>query len=201
MAEILFSNNASTTLFTTIDAQATEITVSPGTGALFPTISPTKDEHFRVTLISTGGTFEIVKVVARVEDRFTIQRAQEGTQAKNFEQGSVVELRLTAGGLNWVAGRVGNIEDKLGFDSTGSSFNPTDDFVLAVINHPKFKHAAKHAKGGTDAVSTLSIGAANGDGSGNAINANQWGGSAIFRSSAAPNAGAGKVNDVWFQWI
>lgn len=201
MAEILFSNNASTRLFTTIDAYATEITVSPGTGALFPEISPTQDQHFRVTLISSGGNFEIVKVIARVEDRFTIQRAQEGTTAKNFESGSIVELRLTAGGINWIGGRVANIEDKLGFSSNGEFLTPSDSFVLAVINHPKFKHASKHASNGSDPVTPISIGAANGDGYGNSINANQWGGSAIFRSSSAPNAGTGKVNDVWFQWI
>lgn len=201
MAEILFSNNASTTLFSTIDDQATEITVAPGTGALFPTISPAKDEHFRVTLISTTGDFEIVKVTARVDDRFTIERAQEGTTAKNFEQNSVVELRLTAGGINWLADRVGLIENSIGFDEAGHTISPSDSFVLAVINHPKFKHASKHAKNGTDSITPVSIGGANGDSSGNAVNSNQWGGSAIFRSSSAPNTGVGKINDIWFQWL
>lgn len=200
MAEILFSNNASTRLFTTIDAYATEITVSPGTGALFPEISPTLDQHFRVTLISASGNFEIVKVTARVEDRFTIERALEGTTAKNFESGSIVELRLTAGGLNWIGGRVGNIESKLGIDEDGSSFTPSDAFVLAVINHPKFKHAAKHATNGGDAIAPTSIGAADGDASGNSLNSNNWGGGACWRSTAAPNAGTGKTNDVWFQY-
>lgn len=201
MAEILFTNNASSTLFTTIDDLATEITVAPGTGELFPTIHPAKDEHFRITLISTTGDFEILKVTARVEDRFTVARGQEGTTAKNFEQGSVVELRLTAGGLNWISGRIANVENAIGFDESGTTIVPSDAFVLAVINHPKFKHATQHAKEGTDPITPVSIGGATGDATGNAVNANQWGGSAIFRSSAAPNSGAGKINDIWFQWL
>lgn len=201
MAEILFSNNASTTLFSTIDNQATEITVAPGTGALFPTISPANNEHFRVTLISTTGDFEIVKVTARVDDRFTIERAQEGTTAKSFEQNSVVELRLTAGGINWISNRIAYVENAIGFDESGSTMTPSDSFVLSIINHPKFKHASKHAKNGTDAITPVSIGGANGDSSGNAVNSNQWGGSAIFRSSSAPSTGVGKINDIWFQWL
>lgn len=201
MAEILFTNNASSTLFTTIDDLATEITVAPGTGELFPTIHPAKDEHFRITLISTTGDFEILKVTARVEDRFTVARGQEGTTAKNFEQGSVVELRLTAGGLNWISGRIANVENAIGFDESGTTIVPSDSFVLAVVNHSKFKHASKHAKDGSDPITPVSIGGATGDATGNAVNANQWGGSAIFRSSAAPNSGAGKINDIWFQWL
>lgn len=111
MAEILFTNNASTTLFTTIDEQATELTVAPGTGALFPTVIPSKDEHFRVTIISTTGDFEIVKVTARVNDRFTIERAQEGTIARSFEQNSIVELRLTAGSISWIAENLARLDN------------------------------------------------------------------------------------------
>ena len=201
MAKVLFSNNASTTLLATIDADATEITVAPGTGELFPTISPVKDEFFICTLINTQGGFEIVRVTARVGDRFTVLRGMEGTTALPFEQGSIVELRLTADGLNWVAGRVGNIEDKLGFSEDGSEFSPTDSFVLQVVNHSRFKHATKHSSTGSDPITPVSIGAANGDVYGNAFNSNQWGGSAIFRSTAAPTAAAGKVNDIWFQYF
>ena len=201
MATILFSNNASTTLLATIDAAATEFTVAPGTGELFPVINPIKDECFICTLIDSQGGFEIVRCVARVGDRFTCLRGMEGTEARAFEQGSVVELRLTAEGINWVAGRVGNIENRLGFSEDGNSFSPTDSFVLQVVNHPKFKHGSTHTSAGNDSITPVSIGAANGDVSGNALNSNQWGGSAIFRSTAAPSAAAGKVNDVWFQYF
>lgn len=111
MAEILFTNNASTKLFSTIDKNATELTVSPGTGALFPVISPSKDEHFRVTIVSSTGDFEIVKVTARVDDRFTIERAQEGTIARSFEQNSIVELRLTAGSIEWIAQNLAELDN------------------------------------------------------------------------------------------
>lgn len=201
MATILFSNNASTTLLTTIDASATEFTVAPGTGELFPTINPVNDEYFICTLINSQGGFEIVRCTARVGDRFTCLRGMEGTSAMTFEQGSVVELRLTADGINWVANRLGNIEDTLGFSADGATFSPSDAFVLQVINHPKFKHGSTHTSAGNDSVDPVAIGAAKGDLYGNAINSNQWGGSAIFRSTAAPSVAAGKTNDIWFQYF
>lgn len=201
MATIRFTNNASTNLLSTIDAAATEFTVTPGTGSLFPTINPVNDEYFICTIIDPTGAFEIVKCTARVEDRFTCIRGTEGTSAKPFEQGSVVELRLTAEGINWIADRVGNIENIIGLESDGTSFNLTDNFVLKIVQHDKFKHKTTHSTSGTDAVTPVSIGAARGDASGNAINANKWGGSAIFRSTAAPSSSAGAVNDVWFQYF
>ena len=201
MATIRFTNNASTKLLATINATATEFTVTPGTGSLFPTINPVNDEYFICTLIDPTGAFEIIRCTARVGDRFTCIRGTEGTSAKSFEQGSVVELRLTAEGINWIANRVGNIENIIGLESDGTSFNPTDNFVLKIVQHNKFKHKATHGTSGNDAVTPVSIGAANGDASGNAINANKWGGSAIFRSTAAPSSTAGAVNDIWFQYF
>lgn len=201
MAKILFSNNATTTLLGPLDNEATNFTVASGTGVLFPEINRLKDEHFYCTLISRSGNFEIVKVIARVEDRFTIVRGVENTEPRNFAGGDIVELRLTAGGLNWLADRMARMEQQFGFGEDGDSFSPSDTFVLSIVNHPKFAHAKYHATTGRDEVTTLSIGAADGDTSGNALNANNWGGGAVFRSSAAPTPAAGKVNDIWFQWI
>lgn len=199
MAKILFTNNATTTLLGGVDLEATTFTVSPGTGVLFPDINVGKDEYFYCTLISKSGNFEIVKVTSKVDDRFTCVRGVENTEPRNFAQGDIVELRLTAGGLNWIADRLASIETEFGFTEDG--FNPSDQFVISIVNHPKFKHAPSHGTTGTDIVTPVSIGGANGDAEGNAINANQWNGSAQFRSSSAPTSSAGKVNDIWFQWI
>jgi len=103
---ILFTNNASTTLASGITNVATSLTVSTGTGALFP--SPTSVDYFLCTLENASGTTrEIVKVTARSTDTFTIVRAQEGTTAEAFSAADKVELRLTAGVMQPAANAVG----------------------------------------------------------------------------------------------
>ena len=201
MAVIRFSNNASTTLLSGINASATEFTVASGTGELFPSINPVKDESFICTIIDSTGKFEIVRVTARVGDRMTCVRGMENTSATSFAAGSIVELRLTADGLNWLSGRVGNIESTFGFSEDGTVFNPSSSLVSKIVAHTNFKHASKHATSGSDPITPVSIGAAKGDASGNAINSNKWGGSALFRSTSAPGASAGAVNDIWFQYF
>jgi len=98
MAQPLFTNNAATTLASSITNVATTLTVASGTGALFP--SPTGSNYSYVTLINAAGTvLEIVKLTARSTDTLTITRAQEGTTASAFSTGDKVELRVTAAGM------------------------------------------------------------------------------------------------------
>ena len=99
---VLFSNNAATNLAASITSGATSLTVTTGTGSLFP--NPTNTDYFLVTLIGISGTpIEIVKVTARSTDPFTIVRAQEGTTASAFNGGDKVELRVTAGQMSGAA--------------------------------------------------------------------------------------------------
>ena len=91
----LFTNNAATTLASSILVGATSLTVSSGTGALFPTLAG--GAYFYCTLSNTANTtIEIVKVTARSTDTFTIVRAQDNTTASAFSAADKVELRLTA---------------------------------------------------------------------------------------------------------
>ena len=91
----LFTNNAATTLASSILVGATSLTVASGQGALFPTLAG--GAYFYCTLSNTAGTtIEIVKVTARSTDTFTIVRAQDNTTASAFSAGDKVELRLTA---------------------------------------------------------------------------------------------------------
>ena len=91
----LFTNNAATTLASSILVGATSLTVVAGQGALFPTLAGSA--YFYCTLSNTAGTtIEIVKVTARSTDTFTIVRAQDNTTASAFSAGDKVELRLTA---------------------------------------------------------------------------------------------------------
>ena len=101
----LFRNNATTRLAAAIGAADLTFTVITGEGALFP--NPGTGEHFFVTLENAVGTKEVVRVVSRAADVFTIDpvpgqgRAQETTwgagAGSGFSAGDIVELRLTAG--------------------------------------------------------------------------------------------------------
>ena len=96
----LFQNNSSSTLATAINNTDDPVTLSvqPGEGALFP--APTGGDTFLVTLEDTSGAIEILLATARTGDDITATRAQEGTTARAFAQGSRVECRVTAGILD-----------------------------------------------------------------------------------------------------
>lgn len=99
MANMLFTNNAATTLASSISSTATSLTVASGTGSLFP--SPTGTQYFYCTLqATTGSTIEIIKVTARSSDTFTIIRGQDGTGGSSFTAGDKVELRIVAATMN-----------------------------------------------------------------------------------------------------
>lgn len=99
---ILFTNNAATTLASSITSGDTTLTVASGGGALFP--NPTAPDYFLVTLVGVSGTpIEIVQVTARSSDTFTIVRGQEGTTPSAFVGGDKVELRITAATMNSAA--------------------------------------------------------------------------------------------------
>jgi hypothetical protein len=96
---VLFTNNAATNLASSITSIATSLTVTAGTGSLFP--NPTASDYFLITLIGISGTpIEIVKCTARSTDTMTIVRAQEGTTASAFTGGDQVQLRITAGEMS-----------------------------------------------------------------------------------------------------
>ena len=99
MANMLFTNNAATTLASSISSTATSLTVASGTGSLFP--NPTGTQYFYCTLqATTGSTIEIIKVTARSSDTFTIIRGQDGTGGSSFTAGDKVELRIVAATMN-----------------------------------------------------------------------------------------------------
>ena len=93
---VLFTNNATTTLGSSLLVGATSLTVSSGTGALFPT---TTSGYFYVSLVNSSNQIEFVKVTARSSDTFTIVRAQNGSTARAYSAGDKVELRLIAAAL------------------------------------------------------------------------------------------------------
>ena len=81
---IQYANNAKTTLAAPITSTQTTITLSPGSGALFP--NPSAGQAFKVTLVSASSAlvYEICLCTARSGDSLTVIRAQEGTSGQPF---------------------------------------------------------------------------------------------------------------------
>lgn len=70
---------------------ATTLNVQTGDGVKFPAAP------FHATLYSSNPALgEIVKITAKTTDQFTIVRAQEGTTAQQWPQGTKLELLITA---------------------------------------------------------------------------------------------------------
>lgn len=95
----LFRNNAFSNLGASLTNVATTLTVTTGHGDRFPVVAA--PDFFLLTLQDASNNIEIVRVTARTagSDSMTIQRAQEGTSARAWNIGDVVELRLTASAL------------------------------------------------------------------------------------------------------
>jgi len=107
----LFKNNAKSRLKEAIGPSATSFAVTTDHGNLyFPPrgdLPWSGDDHMLITLENSTGDKEIVKVIERAGDTFTVGsvpgapsvlgRGQEGTTKMGFEAGDLVELRLTAG--------------------------------------------------------------------------------------------------------
>jgi hypothetical protein len=94
---IKIANNASTAIQAEVLATDTAVTVTGGSGSLFPALGA--GDFFYATLVSTAGGVEIVKVTSRTGDTMTVVRAQEGTVALPFPVYSRFELRVTAANL------------------------------------------------------------------------------------------------------
>lgn len=94
---IVWTNNASSLLASSITSTSTTLIVTAGEGALFPAIAA--GQYAVGTLEDTSGNIEIVWVTGRTSDTMTIVRAEENTTAKAFASGSRFELRVTAGVL------------------------------------------------------------------------------------------------------
>ena len=89
---VILKNNASSTLATAISASDTGIVVA--NGSQFPSLGA--GDYFYATLVSSGGTTEIIKVTARASNSMTVVRAQDGSSAASFASGALVEMRVNA---------------------------------------------------------------------------------------------------------
>lgn len=91
---IIFANNAVSQLAVALLSSQTTLTVTTGTGELFPV--PGVGEYFKLTLEDRRNrTIEICHCTGRAGDVLTVVRAQEDTTALNFALGSTVANRFT----------------------------------------------------------------------------------------------------------
>jgi hypothetical protein len=101
MAQLLWANNAASTLASSISSVATSIVLASGGGAAFP--NPSSSQYFLATISPfSAGTQppEIVLVTTRSSDTLTVTRAQEGTTAQAWGTGAIVQNLITAGTLS-----------------------------------------------------------------------------------------------------
>ena len=91
---VKFTNNASTTIGTGINASATSLTVASASS--FPSLSGADDYCYLTLQGATNTTREVVKATALSGNTFTIVRAQDNTSAASWLAGDIVELRMTA---------------------------------------------------------------------------------------------------------
>lgn len=98
MANIKFTNFARTALAVGVGSGDVTMSVTGGTGALFPAL--TAGQYFYATLENATLDREIVKVTARATDTFTVTRGQDGTAARAWVAGDSVSLRFVAAAIS-----------------------------------------------------------------------------------------------------
>lgn len=95
---VLFTNNATALIASSITATATTIILATGNGASFP--APGAGDWFYCTLVDSSNNLEIVKVTGRATDTLTVVRGQDNTIGRVYPAGAVIEGRVVAGVFN-----------------------------------------------------------------------------------------------------
>ena len=121
---VRFSNNAVSQLAANLLVGETSLSVTPGEGSKFPSLSA--GQYFMATIVKVDGSTEVVKVTARSTDAMTIVRAAEpvagASTAYAFTAGDRIEARLTAGVLG---GEIDRLDNGSIFETTNKSANYT----------------------------------------------------------------------------
>ncbi|HGV9242594.1 TPA: hypothetical protein ACNOH8_003990 [Klebsiella aerogenes] len=109
---LLANNNAKSFLASGISASATVLTVSSGSGALFPAVTSGVN-YFKLTIVdaATKNISEIVHVTSVSGDVMTIQRGQEGTVSRVWSTNDIVANMMTAGTLDLMLQTSNNLSE------------------------------------------------------------------------------------------
>ena len=97
MHNILFANEAFSTLAANITSAATSVSVQVGHGARFPVLA--LGQIFRCIMVDSSNNYEFVKATSRANDLFTIVRGEEGTSGRAFTSGDKIRLVFSNQGL------------------------------------------------------------------------------------------------------
>jgi hypothetical protein len=97
--QVVWANDAGSTLASPITNSATTLTVASGTGSILPTLS--SGQFFPITLRSAANNalYEVAYCTARSGDVLTVTRGQESTTPLAFSTGDLVQNLVTAGTL------------------------------------------------------------------------------------------------------
>jgi hypothetical protein len=152
---VILKNNATSTITTAISASDVGLAVAAGTGSLFPTLGAS--DYFYATLVSSGGTYEVIKVTARVGDTMTIVRAQEGTTAQSFVSGSRIEVRVTAASITDMVDEHDQASE-ISFAPTGAISSTNVQDAIAELDSEKVSLSALAASSGSSLVGHIASG-------------------------------------------
>lgn len=94
MGKTKWNNFAVSTLLNPITASALALSSQAGDGSLFPSLSA--DDDYSLVLEDVDLNREIVRVTARAGDNFTIVRGRDGTSARSWPAGTLMEIRPLA---------------------------------------------------------------------------------------------------------
>jgi hypothetical protein len=92
-------NDVRSKLAVSLNVNDTQVRVLAGHGVRFPTLSAPED-WFPLALENANGDIEYMRATARSGDIITVIRGQEGSTARGYPSGSLVELRLTVAALD-----------------------------------------------------------------------------------------------------
>jgi hypothetical protein len=100
------ANNATSKLTGGVSPTGTDFLIDPADDGKFPVIASVGSDYFRITLEDSNNNIEVVKCNQHVSGSNTLKctsvgnRAQEGTSARTWVTGDVVEVRVTKADLD-----------------------------------------------------------------------------------------------------
>lgn len=139
MPRLIFKNNFEVALAQPTTTSDTTITIRSGSG--FPTLGANERVVATIVDAATGLQFEIVTVTAVVGNVLTVQRAQEGTTAREWAAGDLLSIRTTAATLTGTVRNFGEIPSGINLNAlTGSWFGqyyqPSNGAASTALNYP-----------------------------------------------------------------
>jgi hypothetical protein len=96
----LFVNKSYGIIDTDLTAGALSVVLGAGDGARFPVIADSDHQYLTIIDKDNASRTEIVKYTGKAGDTLTIERAQNGTTAKAFVTGDLVEMRLVSAAMD-----------------------------------------------------------------------------------------------------